>query len=249
MDPLFLLVDSGNTNIKWALHDGLSWLQKGAVAQEGIMSLAQEWQKLREPSCIMVSDVAGDEAKAELSMLFSRWNVEPRWASAVAYQCGVRNYYANPAQLGSDRWAALIAAWQMERQGCLVVDTGTAMTVDALSDTGEFLGGIITPGFDLMRKTLIGNTAVSNEDEGEFCDYPDSTADAMYSGTTHAMAGAVERMATLLANTLGHPPVCILSGGGAQRLQWQLSVPVKVIENLVLVGLFAIAQENPETPQ
>jgi type III pantothenate kinase len=248
MDPLFLLVDSGNTNIKWALHDGTSWLQKGAVAQEGITSLAQEWQKLREPSCILVSDVAGAEAKAELSLLFSRWNVEPRWASAVAYQCGVRNYYANPAQLGSDRWAALIAAWQMERQGCLVVDAGTAMTVDALSDTGEFLGGIITPGFDLMRKTLVGNTAVSNEDEGEFCDYPDSTPDAIYSGATHAMAGAVERMTTLLANTLGHAPVCILSGGGAQRLQSQLSVTVKMIDNPVLEGLFAIAQENSETP-
>jgi type III pantothenate kinase len=248
MDPLFLLVDSGNTNIKWALHDGLSWLQRGAVAREEITLLEQEWQKLREPSCIMVSDVAGAEAKAELSTLFSRWNVEPRWASAVAYQCGVRNYYANPAQLGSDRWAALVAAWQTERQGCLVVDAGTAMTVDALSDTGEFLGGIITPGFDLMRRTVIGNIAISNEDDGEFCDYPDSTADAIYSGATHAIVGAVERMAALLTNTLGHAPVCILSGGTAQLLQSQLSVTVKVIDDLVLEGLFAIAQENPETP-
>ena len=80
--------------------------------------------------------------------------------------------------------------------------------------TGEFLGGIITPGFDLMRKSLAGNTAVSNEDEGEFCDYPDSTADAAYSGATHALAGAVERMAILLAKTLGHLPICILAAAG-----------------------------------
>jgi type III pantothenate kinase len=249
MDPLFLLVDSGNTNIKWALRDGLSWLQKGAVAQEESTLLAQEWQKLREPSCIIVSNVAGPKVRAELSILFSRWAVEPSWISAAAYQCGVRNYYTDPAQLGSDRWAALIAAWQMERQGCLVVDVGTAMTVDALSDTGEFLGGIITPGFDLMRKNLVHNTAVPNEPGGKFCDYPDSTADAIYSGVTHAMAGAIERMGTLLANTLGHVPVCILSGSGAQRLQPQLNVSVKVVDNLVLEGLFAIAQENPETPQ
>ena len=249
MDPLFLLVDSGNTNIKWGLHDGLGWLQKGIVSQEEAALLAQEWQRLREPTCIMGSDVAGTEARAELSALFSRWAVKPHWISTVAYQCGVRNYYADPAQLGTDRWAALIAAWQMERQGCLVVDAGTAMTVDVLSDTGEFLGGIITPGFDLMRKTLIGNTAVSNEDEGEFCDYPDSTADAIYSGAMHAMAGSIERMAALLTNTLGHTPVCILSGGGAPRLQPRLNVSVKVVENLVLEGLFAIAHENPETTQ
>jgi type III pantothenate kinase len=219
------------------------------VAQGEAALLAQEWEKLREPSCIMVSDVAGAEARVELSILFSRWAVEPRWTSAVAYQCGVRNYYADPAQLGSDRWAALIAAWQMERQGCLVVDAGTAMTVDALSDTGEFLGGIITPGLDLMRTTLTGNTGVLHEDNGEFCDYPDSTGDAIYSGAMHAMAGSIERMAALLANTLGHTPVCILSGGGAQQLKPRLNVPVKAIENLVLEGLFAIAHENPETTQ
>ena len=246
---LFLLVDSGNTNIKWGLHDGLNWLNRGVVAQGQTLLLAQEWQTLLKPSRILVSHVAGTHARAELAGLFSQWALEPSWVSAVAYQCGVRNYYANPAQLGSDRWTALIAAWQMERQGCLVVDVGTAMTVDALSDTGEFLGGIITPGFDLMRKSLAGNTAVSNEDEGEFCDYPDSTADAAYSGATHALAGAVERMAILLAKTLGHLPICVLSGGGAQRLQFQLNVTVKVIDNLVLEGLFAIAKENAETPQ
>lgn len=248
MAPLFLLVDSGNTNIKWGLHNGLNWFKRGVVAQEESILLAQEWQKLAEPSCIVVSNVAGATAQARLSQLFSRWAVEPHLVSAVAYQCGVRNYYADPGQLGSDRWAALIAAWQMERQGCLVVDAGTAMTVDALSDTGEFLGGIITPGFNLMREVLPGNTAGLNANDGRFCDYPDSTADAIYSGVTHAMAGAVERMATLLDTTLGHAPVCILSGGGASRLQSQLNVTVKVMDNLVLDGLFAIAHENLEVP-
>src|SRR4051794_2109068 len=82
---------------------------------------------------------------------------QPYWINAAAYQCGVRNYYEEASQLGSDRWAALIAAWQQQRQGCLVVDAGTATTIDALSDTGEFLGGIITPGVDLMQKALMEN--------------------------------------------------------------------------------------------
>jgi type III pantothenate kinase len=245
---LLLAVDSGNTYVKWGLHDGHTWLKQGVVAQDEKALLEGEWRDMGEPGRILVSHVGTMQTKADLSELFSRWKVGPQWITAVAYQCGVRNYYTDPAQLGSDRWAALIAAWELQRQGCLVVDTGTAMTVDALSDTGEFLGGIITPGVDLMQKILIENAASLKLESGKFRDYPDSTADAIYSGTVHALAGAVERMAALLTITLGHVPDCILSGGTAQELQPHINVNTKVIDNLVLEGLVLIAYESSEIP-
>ncbi len=252
MNTSLLTVDSGNTHVTWGLYDGRGWLKQG-VAVLGVRDektlLEREWQDLREPDRIVVSNVAGLQAKADLSELFSRWKVQPQWITAVAYQCGVRNYYIDPAQLGSDRWAALIAAWELQRQGCLIVDAGTAMTVDVLSDTGEFLGGIITPGIDLMQKILTENTASLKPVGGKFCDYPDSTADAVYSGAVHALAGAVERMAALLTTTLGHAPDCILSGGAAQQLQTRLNVNARVVNNLVLEGLILIARENSEIPQ
>lgn len=245
--PPILIVDSGNTHVKWGLHDGSGWLKQGIAAQAGkVLLLDREWQDLREPARILVSNVAGTDAKADLSELFTRWKAEPQWVTAVAYQCGVRNYYADPAQLGSDRWAALVGAWDLQRQGCLVVDAGTAMTVDALSDTGEFLGGIITPGVDMMQAVLIEHTASLKPGEGQFCDYPDSTADAIFCGAIHALAGAVERMAALLATTLGHPPDCILCGGAAQRLQPRLNLNVRIVDNLVLEGLLLIARESME---
>ena len=243
-----LAVDSGNTRIKWGLHDGHGWLQQGAVAQSSSALLEREWQDLPEPARIMVSNVAGEQTKMELAELFSRWETEPQWAVASAYQCGVRNYYADPAQLGSDRWAALVAAWRLQRQGCLVVSAGTAMTVDALSDTGEFLGGIIVPGLELMQKTLTTNTASLKLEEGEFRDYPDSTTDAIYSGAVQALAGAVERMSTLLTATLGHVPDCIVSGGTAPLLLARLNIPARLADNLVLEGLVAIAEESTGTP-
>lgn len=251
MKTSLLAVDCGNTHVKWGLHDGRNWLRQGVVVQGdpgGKALLEKEWQDLREPGCIVVSSVAGVQAKADLSELFSRWKAEPQWITAAAYQCGVRNYYTDPAKLGSDRWAALVAAWELQRQGCLVVDAGTAMTVDALSDTGEFLGGIITPGFDLMRKTLTENTAALKSDGGKLCDYPDSTVDAIYSGALHALAGAVERMAALLTTTLGHAPDCIVSGGGARQLQPRLNLNARVVDNLVLDGLILIARESSEIP-
>jgi type III pantothenate kinase len=247
MKPLLLAVDSGNTSVKWGLHDGRNWLKQGKVSQENLALLEREWKKIPEPASIVISNVASAEIQAELSELFARWNAELRWISSVPYQCGVRNYYSYPAQLGSDRWAALVAAWGVEKQGCLVVDAGTAMTIDALSDTGEFLGGIITPGISLMQKVLTSHTAALEPEEGKFCDYPDRTADAIYSGALHAMAGAVERMAALLTGTLGRVPGCILSGGAAQQVQPQLNINVKVVDNLVLEGLVVIAQEDSET--
>lgn len=246
MKSLLLTVDSGNTNIKWGLHDGRGWLKRGAAEQGNKALLEREWQDLQEPARVIVSNVANAQVKCDLSELLSRWEIEPQWANAAAYQGGVRNYYQDPAQLGSDRWAALLAAWQLQRQGCLVVDAGTAVTVDALSDTGEFLGGIIIPGVDLMQKALAGSTASLKPVMGKFSDYPDSTADAIYSGALHAIAGAIERMTALLTATLGRAPDCILSGGAAQQLQPQLHVNATVVDNLVLEGLVVIAQENPE---
>lgn len=238
-----LAVDSGNTRIKWGLHDGRDWLKQGAVAHSEAALLRQEWQGLSEPARIVVSNVAGEPARAALSGLFSGWQAAPQWISASAFQCGVRNYYADPLQLGSDRWAALIAAWGQQQCGCLVVNAGTAMTVDALSDTGEFLGGIIVPGLDMMQQALAANTAALELGEGAFRDYPDNTADAIVSGAMQALAGAVERMSTSLTAILGRTPDCIVSGGAAQLLQPRLNLNARVVDNLVLEGLVLIAAE------
>ncbi|TFH09179.1 MAG: type III pantothenate kinase [Nitrosomonadales bacterium] len=239
-----MAIDSGNTRVKWGLHDGCSWLKQGDVAQDKNVLLRQEWQDLPKPLCIIVSNVANTIAKTMLSELLSCWEAKPKWITSLAYQCGVRNNYTDPSLLGSDRWAALIAAWELQQQGCLVVDVGTAMTVDALSDTGEFLGGIIVPGFDLMKKTLTTNITGLQNQEGEFHDFPDNTADAIHSGTIQALVGAVERMSTLLTITLGHVPECIVSGGGSRQLKSKLRMNANMVDNLVLEGLVLIAKEN-----
>lgn len=246
MKPFSLMVDSGNTNVKWGLYDGQKWLKRGAVPQGSRESLEREWQSFQEPAQIVASNVAAEQAKEDLSELFSRWQTEPHWVSAAAYQGGVRNYYEETTQLGSDRWAALLAAWQLQRQGCLVVDAGTAITIDALSDTGEFLGGIITPGIHLMQKALTANIGSLKTATGKFCDYPDRTADAIYSGAIQAIAGAVERMLALLGSTLGRSPDCLLTGGAARDLQSQLKVNTILVDDLVLEGLAVIAQELAE---
>ena len=242
-----MAIDSGNTHVKWGLHDGSDWLEQGALAQdESILLLAQEWKRLPRPHDIIISNVSSTETKKKLSKLLSFWKVEPKWITSLSYQCGVRNYYADPSLLGSDRWAALIAAWNWQQKGCLVVDVGTAMTVDVLSDTGEFLGGIIVPGFELMKRALTTNITTLQNQEGEFSDFPNNTANAIHSGTVHALVGTVKRMSELFSITLGHIPKCIISGGASQQLMSELNMDASVVDNLVLEGLILIAEENSE---
>ena len=237
---MILAVDAGNTRIKWGLHDGGTWLAKGWVATADAARLGEAWRELAAPDKIVASNVAGPGVRALLAEACGRWPVEIQWAVAVESQCGVRNGYENPAQLGSDRWAALIAACAIAPEGCVVVNAGTAMTVDALSADGVFLGGMIVPGLAAMRRALAESTAAVEVEGGGFRVFPAKTADAVCSGALSAMAGAVERMAGALSGKQGREPVRLLSGGDAERLLPLLSGKTAIVDNLVLEGLIRI---------
>lgn len=242
---IILAIDAGNTRTKWGLHEGRNWLRRGAVENAGVAGLATEWELLPEPAQIVVSNVGGENLAASLRGHFSRWRARPRWITPVNEQCGVHNSYADPKQLGSDRWAAVIAGWNLERRCCLVVSLGTAMTVDAISNEGVFLGGIIVPGLALMQGALEANTAALKREEGAFGAFPDNTADAIYSGAVQALAGAVERMGAAVRAAVHRDPVCVLSGGAGELLLPHLNLQAKLVDNLVLEGLMLIAKEQP----
>lgn len=241
---MILAVDAGNSRIKWALHDRNAFVHEGWVARADLGLLEQAWAPLPAADAIVVANVAGAAVRDGLQKLFARWKAEPRWVAATAAQCGVVNRYDDPSQLGVDRWAALIGARQLVTGSCLVVNAGTAMTVDALSAQGEFLGGIIVPGFDLMLEALASNTAGLSSERGSFASFPHSTRDAITSGAVQALCGAVERVrATMVAD--GHGEPTLLVGGGAGEIVVQrLGRPVRSADKLVLEGLVRIAQER-----
>ena len=125
----------------------------------------------------------------------------------------------------------------------MVVNAGTATTVDALNGAGEFLGGIIIPGFDLMHEALAENTARLSAERGEFSAFPRSTRDAITSGAVQALCGAVERVRDAM-RAAGHgEPVMIVSGGASELLARHLGTPVRVVDKLVLEGLVQISME------
>lgn len=239
--PHLLLIDAGNSRIKWVNVQNGAWARQGSVETGAWDALRLGLASLPVPQRIVVSNVAGAEAAQQLRAACAAWPCELEFIRANPAQCGVRNTYADTAQLGSDRWAALIAAWQQVHGACLVVNCGTATTIDTLSETGEFMGGIILPGMGMMRRSLATGTAQLGDVHGSWQIFPRTTADAVASGVIQATAGAICLQHKVLA--LPAAP-CVLGGGAAGELEQYLDLPLLRVEDMVLRGLQSIAQER-----
>ncbi|HET7033441.1 MAG TPA: type III pantothenate kinase, partial [Casimicrobiaceae bacterium] len=207
-----------------------------------------DWHNLPRPARVVGVNVAGEAPRVRVEGQLTRWRLTPEWLVASGYACGVTNRYARPAQLGADRWASLVAARRRSTTvdvfppACIVVNAGTAVTIDALDVDGVFHGGLILPGMRLMLQALAENTAGLKVAPGEFRTFPDNTADALYSGAMHAICGAIELMREQIDTNPAHVR-CYLAGGAAPEIAQHLNPPVEIVEDLVLEGVLALAGE------
>ena len=245
---MILAIDAGNSRVKWGWHDGKGWASIATVSLVEFAAASDHVNPFSvthaDPQRIIISNVAGEGAHHLLVNWTSIFDAEPIWLRAEARRCGVTNQYERPEQLGPDRWAALIAARAVHHGPCLVVNAGTATTVDMLTADGVFRGGAILPGVELMRFVLHEHTGRLPIQEGGYRDAPRNTMDAIETGCRHAQAGAVERMYRVFRE-LELNPLCIVAGGAGRVLVDQLSMPRRYIENLVLDGLAHIAHTEP----
>lgn len=239
-----LAVDAGNSRIKWGLHDGTRWVAQDSLLTTAAGNLGAALAGLLAPDRIVVANVAGPVVQEALAGTLGGFDAVPEWVRSRERQCGVTSSYHDPEQLGADRWASLIGAWRLFHGPCAVINVGTTMTVDALSDEGIFLGGFIVPGIELMRDALARGTAQLKLQRGEFTFFPVSTADAIMSGAVNALAGAAERMVQFMTATGQVAPLAVLSGGAAPAVAERLNVRHEVVDNLVLEGLLAIASSG-----
>jgi type III pantothenate kinase len=236
-----LLVDAGNTRVKWAVaHTDAApgdWIAHGAVLHAELDSLPAAWAG-HEVARAIVANVAGAQLGERLAALLPV--AQPVWFTAQEELAGLRNRYRQPTQLGADRFAAALGARSLHPGKALVVATcGTATTVDAVSASGEFVGGMILPGLGLMLASLARGTAQLPEASAEAEAAPlfaDNTLDAIRAGCISAQAGAIERACAALPAEL-----CIVSGGAARHVAPALSMPHRIFDNIVLVGLHVAA--------
>jgi type III pantothenate kinase len=236
-------IDSGNSRIKWGVYENGQWLKRGVLATREAEGLSEALPQIIAPARVVAANVAGEAVRERIDGATASLELDVTWIVARDEQCGVRSSYADTATLGPDRWAALIAARHLHPGACIVVNAGTTLTADALSAEGIFAGGVIVPGYALMREALAAGTARLKTAEGRFAYFPDNTADAIASGALNALAGAVDRMSRYLADTGEGDPLVLLSGGDAALIEPLLSAP-RLVDNLVLEGLARIGTED-----
>jgi len=239
---MILAIDCGNSRLKWGLHQDGRWRASGTASLTDLSRLGGRWQGVAAGDRIVVANVAGETIRKRLERIIGRRSVAATWVRATRRGCGVTNSYRRPAQLGADRWAALIGAWSMLRGPCLVVGAGTATTADILRSDGTFAGGVIVPGLELMKRSLARHTAGLGFSRGRFSGAPRNTVDAIETGCLLAQAGAIERVFDMTEPGA----VCLLAGGAGSRIARHLSIPVRLVDNLVLEGLVRIAEEVRE---
>jgi type III pantothenate kinase len=250
----FLALDVGNTRLKWALYDspqpGANLLAHGAEFLENIDRLAEgPWSDLPEPRDILGCIVAGDAIRRRVSAQLELWDTVPQWVVSSAAEAGLTNGYDHPTRLGADRWVAMIGARHhlLARGGqrpLVVVMVGTAVTVEAIDAGGKFLGGIIIPGHGIMLRALESGTAGLHVPTGDVVDFPTNTSDALTSGGTFAIAGAVERMIQHVRQRCGAEPTCIMTGGAGWKMAPSMSVPFELVDSLIFDGLLVIAKSR-----
>jgi type III pantothenate kinase len=251
----FLAVDIGNTRLKWALYEaarpGAVLHAQGAEFLENIDKLADgPWAALPKPARMLGCAVAGDAVKRRAEeQMDELWDVPAQWVYATAAEAGLSNGYDHPTRLGSDRWVAMVGAWhRMLRQGparpMVVVMVGTAVTVEGVDAQGRFLGGFILPGHGIMLRALESGTSGLRVPTGEVRPFPTNTSDALTSGGTFAIAGAVERMVQHLRAHSGAEPACFMTGGAGWKMAPSMSVPFELVDSLIFDGLLELAERR-----
>jgi type III pantothenate kinase len=231
---MIICIDSGNSRIKWGAYADGRWQASGAVTHDEIACLAELPNRFTARQ-VYFCNVAGTAAGTAIRDALTAWQTIIVEARSSAAACGVRNTYDNPLQLGVDRWHALIGARSLTRNAALVVMAGTATTIDTLDAEGNFQGGLILPGIDLMRRALSRDTAALPFAQGKHAAWPKNTDDAIVSGCLEAQAGAIERA---FARTAPEDAACcLISGGAAAQLTPLLGIPYQMLDNLVLEGL------------
>jgi type III pantothenate kinase len=250
---MILLIDIGNTRIKWATFDGevlqaqqalphASWTSAECLASFGALPM---------PKRVLVSNVGGERVgNIVRDASLQSWSIEPEFIHSSSAAHDITNAYPEPTNLGVDRWLAMIGAYAEHRQTLCVVSIGTAATIDGVDASGRHLGGLIIPGPDLMVESLLRNTSdiARRAREGSVGSgvFANNTLGAVHQGAAHAVAALAERAVESMRLQLGAQPLLIFTGGASAEVARLVRFPHLATPDLVLRGLIVMAQaESP----
>lgn len=244
-----LLIDAGNSAVKWATSDSNSLSKMNCQQYPENITVAfflENWKDLEKPNSIFVSCVAKESVWQKLQQACSElWEVSVLRVNSVNNGFGLANAYENASALGSDRWCAMIAGLQITKSGFLIVDAGSALTIDRVDDRGQHIGGYILPGLSMMKKSLGIETAQVKVDSFQ----NNKPSLSLGRSTTDCVESGIYLSAVKLIEAVYEKEVmqtkdlqCYLTGGDAKLLASFLSFECVIMPDIVLQGLAYIAK-------
>ena len=247
-ERLILVIDVGNSRLKWGFAEHGELITSGEDLHPSRLSsfATKHWVNEEKPTSVVISNVGkaslGDRIR---QWVVRHWEIEPYFIASESERFGIKNGYAEPSQLGSDRWAALIAARQITDSPVVIVDCGSAITIDVLNEGGLHMGGLIVPGLEMMRGALEAK-AERIKLSALQAQLPTflarDTKGAVIGGTLYSAVASIDRISHDVGSELGIETEYLITGGDAPQFLPLLSGKYKHYSNLVLEGLIRIAQ-------
>ncbi len=240
-----LYLDIGNSACKWRLVDGQTRRQGSCSRQDHWQAILKQIPETR-PDQVHIASVAGQNANQQLQSDIERhWQLIPQFYKSTKAGLGVTNAYDEPARLGVDRWLCVLEAYH--RYGAsIVIDCGSAITIDAVAADGRHLGGYIVPGLRLLKDSLLQGTAevCPAEVPLQRIDLGRDTASAVGNGALCMVADFICARVVALQQQLTDTCTCVATGGDLAYILPHLAMTVRQVDGLVLDGLERIAARH-----
>ncbi|SNC76840.1 type III pantothenate kinase [Marinobacter sp. es.048] len=239
-----LFIDAGNTRLKWCIDDQGQTLASGTGSLEEDNPLSSAGELIKQVRGVAISTVASEERRERLMHSLAKLCPAPvRFYWSEQARNGLINAYQDVSRMGADRWHAMYGAWLDHKQGFVVVDAGSAVTVDYVNKHGQHLGGYILPGLQMMLRSLRTDAARIwfDPEQGLATDPGRSTGECVNHGLAWLSGAMIERV---IADARKYALSDLLvTGGDANRLVG-LGLPGIHRGDLVLSGLRAIHAED-----
>ena len=240
-----LLIDAGNTRIKWAIASNGA----DAVLMSGVVG--DDWSEINglegQIETAWVSCVASEAVLDEICLNIRRvFGIEPNVVGVSSYAAGMTNGYDDLSQLGVDRWVAALGARALITEGALIViDAGTAVTIDMVSVENCFEGGVILPGFATMHDSLLGRTAGIQSDRLEVDSViGKNTRECVNAGVEYGLIGAVDRIiGEMCHERRGANPRLLAMGGDANAIVAGSKFKVELQSDMIFYGLMLLSEK------
>lgn len=240
-----LLIDQGNTRTKWQLlNEANQIVASGSYMTQGALPPSAMPSHDQDVSTVLISSVASVDARSLLrDRVHELWGIVPSFIVGTDLEYLLKNSYESKDTLGVDRLVAAVGARQIQPRGnVLVIDAGTAVTIDLITDAGGFEGGVILPGFDLMREALVGNTAGIKINEAERLKViGKTTSECVNSGSHFGVIGGIEKVVKQVFEQLGKPCTILVCGGDAKLIHEVVSLDIRLQADLIFLGLLSIS--------